>query len=293
VTVSTPAVTARDVETYDRDGVVCLRGVFAPHWLDVLAAGIEQDIRAPGPLHTVQQSASEPGFFLTDFCMAQRIAEFREFLFDSPAAEVAARVMGSRRSNFFYDAIWVKEPGTPKRTRWHQDQPFYPIDGRQMSVCWTPLDRVTTDTCLELIRGSHRWQRWFQPELTRTGRDLYAVDSRYERMPDIEADRGAYDIVAFDMEPGDCIVFHGLTVHGAPGNARLDRRRRALSVIWLGDDAVFAARPGPVRPLFEGHGLAPGEPVDCAYFPRVWPRAAGSHPSRSARFTDPGFRVSI
>jgi len=291
--VSTPAVTARDVETYDRDGVVCLRGVFAPHWLDVLAAGIEQDIRAPGPLHTVQQSASEPGFFLTDFCMAQRIAEFREFLFDSPAAEVAARVMGSRRSNFFYDAIWVKEPGTPKRTRWHQDQPFYPIDGRQMSVCWTPLDRVTTDTCLELIRGSHRWQRWFQPELTRTGRDLYAVDSRYERMPDIEADRGAYDIVAFDMEPGDCIVFHGLTVHGAPGNARLDRRRRALSVIWLGDDAVFAARPGPVRPLFEGHGLAPGEPVDCAYFPRVWPRAAGSHPSRSARFTDPGFRVSI
>jgi ectoine hydroxylase-related dioxygenase (phytanoyl-CoA dioxygenase family) len=286
-------VTARDVETYERDGVVCLRGVFAPRWLDVLAAGIEQDIRAPGPLHTVQQSAGEPGFFLTDFCMAQRIPEVREFLFDSPAAEVAARVMGSRRSNLFYDAIWVKEPGTPKRTRWHQDQPFYPIDGRQMSVCWTPLDPVTKDTCLELVRGSHRWGRWFQPELTRTGRDLYAADTPYERMPDIEVDRAAYDIVAFDMEPGDCIVFHGLTVHGAPGNSHLERRRRALSVIWLGDDAVFAARPGPVRPLFEGHGLAPGDPLDCDYFPRVWPRTEGRHPSGAARFTDPGFRVSI
>jgi ectoine hydroxylase-related dioxygenase (phytanoyl-CoA dioxygenase family) len=286
-------VTSRDVETYERDGVVCLRGVFAPRWLDVLAGGVEEDIRTPGPLHTLQQTGGEPGFFLTDFCMAHRIPAFREFLFDSPAAEVAASVMGSRRSNFFYDAIWVKEPGTPKRTRWHQDQPFYPIDGRQMSVCWTPLDPVTKDTCLELIRGSHRWGRWFQPELTRTGRDLYAADSPYERMPDIEADRAAYDIVAFDMEPGDCIVFHGLTVHGAPGNTHLARRRRALSVIWLGDDAVFAVRPGPVRPRFEGHGLAPGDPVDCEYFPRVWPRSEGPHPSRSARFTDPGFRVSI
>jgi ectoine hydroxylase-related dioxygenase (phytanoyl-CoA dioxygenase family) len=92
----------------------------------------------------------------------------------------------------------------------------------------------------------------------------------YLAMPDIEADRGACDIVAFDMEPGDCLVLHGLTVHGAPGNTHLARRRRALPVIWLGDGAVFAARPGPVRPRFEG-----------------------PHPSRSARFTDPGFRVSI
>jgi hypothetical protein len=177
-----PDVTARDVETYERDGVVCLRGVIAPHWIDVLAEGVE---------------------------------------------------------------------------------------------------------------GSHRWQRWFQPELTRSGGDLYATGSPYERMPDIEAEREAYDIVAFDMQPGDCIVFHGLTVHGAPGNVSLDRRRRALSVIWLGDDTVFAARPGPVRPLFEGHGLTPGDPMDCDHFPRVWPRREGQHPSRSARFTDPGFRVSI
>ena len=291
--MSTLSVTERDVETYERDGVVCLRGVFDRHWIDLLAEGVEKDIRAPGPLHTLQQTAAEPGFFLTDFCMAQRFAEFREFLFESPVAEIAARIMRSRRINFFYDAIWVKERGTPKRTRWHQDQPYYPIDGTQMCGCWTPLDPVSRNVCLELVRGSHRWQRWFQPELTRTGRDLYAPDSPYERMPDIQADRGAYDIVAFDMEPGDCIVFHGLTVHGSPGNASLEHRRRALSTIWLGDDTVFAARPGPVRPLFEGHGLVPGDPLDCEYFPRVWPRAAGQHAARSARFSDPAFRVSI
>ena len=291
--MSAERVTEGDVETYERDGVVCLRRVFARHWIELLAEGVEKDIRAPGPLHTRQQTAAEPGFFLTDFCMAQRIPEFREFLFDSPAAEIAARAMRSQRVNFFYDAIWVKEQGTPKRTRWHQDQPYYPIDGTQMSVCWTPLDPVARDVCLELVRGSHRWQRWFQPELTRSGQELYPQDSPYERMPDIQAEREAYDIVAFDMEPGDCIIFHGLTVHGAPGNSSPERRRRALSVVWLGDDAVFAARPGPVRPFFEGHGLGPGDPLDGAYFPRVWPRTGGPHPSRSARFTDPALRISI
>jgi ectoine hydroxylase-related dioxygenase (phytanoyl-CoA dioxygenase family) len=291
--MSTLTVTQRDVETYERDGVVCLRGVFAQHWIILLAEGVERDIRAPGPLHTVQETAADRGFFLTDFCMAQRIPEFREFLFDSPAAAIAARIMRSQRINFFYDAIWVKEQGTPKRTRWHQDQPYYPIDGTQMCVLWTPLDPVSKDVCLELIRGSHRWQRWFQPELTRSGQDLYPQNSPYERMPDIQANRGAYDIVTFDIQPGDCIVFHGLTVHGAPGNTSLERRRRALSTVWLGDDTVFAARPGPVRPLFEGHGLAAGDPLDCQYFPRVWPRTGREHPARTARFTDPGFRISI
>src|SRR5262249_57090951 len=117
VAMSPVDVTEADVATYERDGVVCLRGVFAPRWIARLAEGIEEDIRAPGPWHTLQQTASEPGFFLTDFCMAQRIPAFRDFLFDSPAAEVVARVMRSRRVNFFYDAIWVKEQGTPKRTR--------------------------------------------------------------------------------------------------------------------------------------------------------------------------------
>ena len=175
----TDRVTERDVETYERDGVVCLRGIFDQHWIGLLAEGVEKDLRAPGPLHTLQQTGADPGFFLTDFCMAQRIPEFREFLVESPAAEIAARLMRSQRINFFYDAIWVKEQGTRKRTRWHQDQPYYPIDGTQMCVFWTPLDPVSREVCLELVRGSHRWRRWFQPELTRSGQELYPQDSPY------------------------------------------------------------------------------------------------------------------
>jgi hypothetical protein len=63
-------ITERDIEAYESDGAVCLRGAFARSWLARLAEGMEQDIAAPGPLHTLQQSAADPGFFLTDFCLA-------------------------------------------------------------------------------------------------------------------------------------------------------------------------------------------------------------------------------
>ena len=292
--MSHPAVTERDIETYERDGVACIRGAFSKEWFDLLAQGVEKDIATPGPLHTIQQTEGDSGFFLTDFCMSQRLPEFRRFICESPAGGIAAALMRSKRTNFFYDAIWVKGAGTPKRTRWHQDQPYYSVDGQHMCIFWLPLDPVSKDVSLELIRGSHKWGRWFQPELTRSGKDLYPDTDAFERMPDIQAERAKYDIVSFDMQRGDIIAFHGMVVHGAPGNPNQQSRRRALSTIWLGDDAVYAERPGPVRPLFQGHGLKPGDAMDCDYFPRVWPGSSGAGLAKGPRFADNStFKVSI
>jgi len=289
--------TDRIIAGFERDGVVALRGVFALEWVELVRKGIELDLEALGPLHTIQQEKDAPGYFVTDFCMSQRIPEFRRFVLESAAGEIAARLMRSTRCNFFYDGLWAKGPGTPKRTRWHQDQPYYPIDGRQICIIWMPVDPVSAESSLECIRGSHRWNRWFQPELSRDARVLFGErDRTYERMPDIDSHRREYDIVSFDMAPGDCVVFAGLTVHGAPGNVSDQRPRRALSTVWMGDDAVFAERPGKVRPYFEGHGLRPGDAMDCDYFPRVWPRPGrgADAPLGSLRFGEgTPFRASL
>lgn len=284
------AISQDQIDAFNRDGVVCLRDMFDPAWIARAAEGVDADIAEPGPLHTMQIADDEAGFFLTDFCMAQRIEAFRDFVLASPAGGIAATLMDSAKVNFFYDAIWVKGEGTSKRTRWHQDQPYYAVDGRQFCVIWMPLDPVPKESCLELIRGSHRWGRWFQPELTRDARDLYPENDAFERMPDIESARDDYDIVAWDMKPGDCIVFQAMVVHGAPGATS---RRRALSTFWMGDDATYAERPGRVRPDFAGHGLRPGDSMDSDYFPRVWPRdpATVLDGTRFRRFTDPGLEI--
>jgi ectoine hydroxylase-related dioxygenase (phytanoyl-CoA dioxygenase family) len=290
-------ITAQHIVDFEQDGFVLLRRAFAPAWVDLVRGGIEQDLRAPGPLHTIQQTKDAPGHFVTDFCMSQRIEALRRFVLESNAGEIAARLMRSTRCNFFYDAMWAKGPGTPKRTPWHQDQPYYPINGRQVCILWMPVDPVVPENSLECIRSSHAWNRWFQPQLSRDARILYGDGDRtFERMPDIEANRHAYDIVSFSMEPGDCVVFAGLNVHGAPGNTSDKRARRALSIVWMGDDAVFAARPGKVRPLFEGHNLRHGDSMDCDYFPRVWPLADDVSATEVGRLRfaeDTTFRASI
>ena len=280
------------VERFRRDGVLCLRGMLDADWIAYLGRGVARNLESPTPLHTVQTLAGEPGFFLSDICMSQEVAEFREFVLNGPAPAVAARLMASRQVNFWADTLWVKQAGTSKRTRWHQDQPFYWIDGTQVCVLWWPLDPIRRENSLELVRGSHRWGRWFSPELSRHGQDLYASQGpHFERMPDIEARRDDYEILSFEMEPGDGLAFHGLTVHGAPGNADAIPRR-ALSTIWMGDDARYGERPSAGRPHFHGHDLKPGERMDSGYFPRVWPREGRIEAGRLRRFNDPHLRIT-
>ena len=281
------------VQRFRDDGVVCLRGLLDANCIEMLRRGVARNIESPTPLHTVQTLEDEPGFFLSDICSSQEIADIREFVLNGPAAAAGARLMGSKRANFWADTLWVKEAGTPKRTRWHQDQPFFWIDGRQVCVLWWPLDPVRRENGLELVRGSHLWERWFAPELSRFGQDLYSSTggARFERMPDIDAHRDEYEILSFDVEPGDAIAFHGFTVHGAAGNAD-GRMRRAISTIWMGDDARYGERPSAGRPHFHGHDLEPGESMDSSYFPRAWPREERIEAEDFRRFNDNGLRIT-
>ncbi len=51
-----------------------------------------------------------------------------------------------------------------------------------------------------------------------------------------------YDVVGFDVEPGDALLFDHRIVHRSRGNTS-DQRRVAISWRWLGDDARWE----PVR----------------------------------------------
>lgn len=286
-------ITDEEAESFARDGAVCLKDVIDPGWIALLRQGVAKSLATHGRLATVQTKPGEPGFFLSDICMAQEHDEYREFMLNGPAPAIAAALMRTARVNFFADTLWVKESGTSKRTRWHQDQPFFWIDGR-MCVIWFPLDDVAVENALELVRGSHKWGKWYAPELSKDGRDLYGGPraSAFERMPDISAERGKYDIAAWRTGPGDCIAFDGLTVHGAAGNESAAGTRRAVSTLWMAEGARYAERPSPGRPHFDGHGLKPGDSIDCGYFPRVWPRAGRIDAARLPRFSDPGLKIT-
>ncbi|HXP73593.1 MAG TPA: phytanoyl-CoA dioxygenase family protein [Stellaceae bacterium] len=292
--MSESPITETDVAAFDRDGAVCLRHAFDPRWLDRIAEGIDKELAAPGNGLVEQQAAGLPGRFVTDYCAAQRTPEFQDFIVNSGAAEIVATLMRSTAAHFLMDVLWIKQPGTAKPTAWHQDQPYFCIDGRQMCSIWLPIDPVPRDVALRFLRGSHRWGRWFRPRLT-SGRELYtfgADEKPWEAIPDFDAELDKYDVLQWGLEPGDCLVFHALAVHGAPGNPQPSRHRRVLTTVWFGDDATYGVRPSPPRPHFEGHGLKPGDPMRSPYFPQIWPRPAGEIAGH--RFSaDTALRITI
>jgi len=76
------------------------------------------------------------------------------------------------------------------------------------------------------------------------------------------------DMVRFDMEPGDCTIHHGLTIHGALQNTTNDKRRRAYVIRWTGDDVVFDPRPG-IQEMPPLPDIAAGGPIDSELWPRI------------------------
>jgi hypothetical protein len=59
-----------------------------------------------------------------------------------------------------------------------------------------------------------------------------------------------------------------MTVHGAPGNSRKDRRRRGYTVRYTGDDVTYDDRPGISKQLLTD-ALHNGEALDCEQYPVI------------------------
>jgi ectoine hydroxylase-related dioxygenase (phytanoyl-CoA dioxygenase family) len=258
--------TEGDIADFRRDGAVCLRGVFAD-WVDTIAAGIERNLREPGPYAAQSVRVGEAGSFFDDYCNWQRVEEFRTVVERSPAAEVAARIMQSQSAQFFHDHVLVKEPGTQKPTPWHQDAPYYFVDGSQTVSLWIPIDPVKEAT-LRLIAGSHRWEPMILPVRWIDDSDFYATAAQFRSVPDPDT-QPELQVLEWTMEPGDAVLFDFRTAHGARGNPT-SSRRRVLSLRWVGDDARYAQRPGRTSPPFPGHGMSPGQRLRSDWFPVIY-----------------------
>jgi ectoine hydroxylase-related dioxygenase (phytanoyl-CoA dioxygenase family) len=255
--------------TFRRDGVVLLEGLLTPDEVDKLRAGVERNLRDLSPLGMNATAPGQPGAFVEDFRNWERIPEYREVIEGSALARTAAELMGASTVRLFHDHLLVKEAGTLDRSPWHQDQPYYCIDGSQTVSFWIPLDPVARPSTLEFVAGSHAGGRWYMPRSFVKGTAMVFEEGALEEVPDVEADRDAHDIRGWAMEPGDAVAFNMLTLHAAAGSPT---RRRAFSVRLVGDGVTWAPRPHRTSPPFDEVDLRAGAPLEHPVFPVLWPR---------------------
>jgi ectoine hydroxylase-related dioxygenase (phytanoyl-CoA dioxygenase family) len=260
-------VDAATVTAFREQGAVVVRGVFDADEVATIERGIERNLADPSPLFLQASGSDDPGRFVEDFCNWQRIEEFRDIAYGSRAADVAGALMGATEVRLYHDHLLVKEPGTKQATPWHQDQPYYNVDGSVNCSMWAPVDPVAPESTLEFLAGSHRWG-WRMPRTFLDAQAKWFPEGSLEELPDIEAHRDDYDILGWALEPGDAVFFHMLTLHHAYGVPGV-HRRRAFSLRFLGDDMTHAPRPWRTSPPFEGldDEIPAGAPMDHPLFP--------------------------
>ena len=260
-------VSQSDIDAFQTDGVALIKCLFADH-VDTIRAGIERNMAEPGPYAAENLKEGEGGRFFDDYCNWTRIPEFQDVVRNSPAAEVAADLMQSNSTQMFHDHVLVKEPGTSKPTPWHQDAPYYFVEGRQTVSFWSPVDPVT-DATLRCVAGSHAWEKPVLPTRWLSEEDFYPDAEAYMPVPDPDAE--GMKIVEWQMQPGDAVAFNFDILHGARGN-QSTTRRRAFSLRLVGDDARYVQRPGPTSPPFPGHDMTPGQRLREDWFPVLFQR---------------------
>jgi ectoine hydroxylase-related dioxygenase (phytanoyl-CoA dioxygenase family) len=256
--------------SFQRDGACVVRRLLDADEVARLADGVEQNLAEPSE-RALEGGEPGAGRFFEDFRNWTRIGAYESVVRESRLGAVAARLMGSRTVRLHHDHLLVKEPGTTLRTPWHQDQPYYNLDGADTISFWIPLDSVPRESTLEFVAGSHASRTWYMPRSFFDDRALVFEEGTFDEVPDVEADRSAFTILGWALEPGDAVAFNMLTLHAAAGSRN---RRRAFSVRLVGDDVRLAIRPHATSPTFPeldgvlGHGDALEHPL----FPQLWPR---------------------
>ncbi|HEX2590148.1 MAG TPA: phytanoyl-CoA dioxygenase family protein [Rhizomicrobium sp.] len=235
-------------------------------------SGLAQYLKAVGSKPLVDNFDGEEakGHFRLDSTTWRRYRPIRKMALDSVLPEIAGQIMRSPKVNYCDDQIFVKDPMTKDRTAFHQDYTYFHLKGWQGCVMWVCVDPATPESGVPYyVRGSHKWGKEYKtnPFLVQTS----FPDAVGEDLPEISGHEEDYDLVRFETKPGDVLIHHFRTIHGASGN-HSNLPRRAASLRYIGQDMRYFNRPGAPAQPYHDHNLKDGDVLDSRSFPVVWPK---------------------
>lgn len=298
-------------DAFQRDGVVCVRNVLTAAEIQDLRAEIDAELEnrasakdgldlesiageiwkkgrpfsRPPEVQRLQRAVREDpqaralrddvpgdqrGLFYFRVGNWRRSLPIRSVALDSQLPEVLTDLLDTSRLHFWNDTIYVKAPYTAQRTAYHQDLGYMDASGTKCASVWIALDPATpANGGMKYIRESHRWDQLYAANTLIAQTPIPGTN--LPRLPDIESEEHSYEVLTFDVQPGDVIIHDARTVHGAGGNTT-SQMRRAISMRYCGDDMVYFKRPGTAFQARTTHTLENGAPLHAQDFPVVWPR---------------------
>jgi ectoine hydroxylase-related dioxygenase (phytanoyl-CoA dioxygenase family) len=279
-------ITEEQIRQYEADGAICIRGQFDQEWIDRMLAAAIDNIDNPSGRRGIVDNEDDPGRMITGTHMSRFNDEFMEIAIRSPAAQIAAKLMRLDEVRYFYDQLLIKEAGSTVPVRWHNDLSYWPLDGNHVVTVWVACTPVSVATSgLVYLAGSHKGGKVYKPPRTNyksvaetsVSAQSAAADEteRLDECPDLdsELDNPDYRFISWDMEAGDALVHHPLTLHASGKNASKSQQRVAFALRYFGGDATWRGHrtrfvvPGTEDDAVFERGKMP---IDDKLFPVVW-----------------------
>jgi len=210
-TVAAYPISPVQKEYYDREGYVLLPNLLSREQVDLLRGEVMEIMKIIGLEPTKLKQTGQ--YFYSSV--------LDHFVHSEVMRQVASALTGGP-STLYMPFTAVKTGQGGGRFHFHQDNQYTRHDGPSINL-WTALTPMTeANGCLQIVPKSHL-KGTLDSELSGDGDMHHKV--RWE--PD--------DFVQVLMEPGDCVAFTRLTVHGSGPN-NTPENRIAYAVQYHRDD---------------------------------------------------------
>ena len=226
------AINSGDLQKYERDGYVLVRGMLNQDEIGLLGKAARQD-RALDQ-HAFGRADGEGGTVRLSLWNHPTDTIYGMVARSESIVNSAEKILGGEVYHYHSKMI-MKDAKVGGAWAWHQDYGYWYQNGvlfPLLTSAYIAVDRATKENgCLQVIRGSHELGR-IDHVLTgeQAGADIERVNEIRKRL----------ELVHVEMEPGDTLFFHANLLHRSDQN-RSDHPR------WSMICCYNAARNDPFR----------------------------------------------
>lgn len=224
---------------YHENGYVAIRNALSPDLLERLIATTARLYAEGSRLTHKTQHFDLEASHTPEAPRIRRIASptelddvYLEAAFESVLGDIAADLIGGP-VKFYHSKINFKLPHGGAEIGWHQDWPVFPHTNTNLVAISVPLNASRAGNgCLQTIPGTHKFgprSHWHEGKyLLNCNASMTEEDFR--------------QVVNNELDPGDIVAHHGLSLHGSSQN-RSDDLRTTYIIQYAAADAFAYTAP--------------------------------------------------
>lgn len=249
------------------DGVALIPGLIDKSSIHIVKDAIQFAKDYPSPFG--REIKNQEGVFFHDFWTYKRNKNIEKILrlpaFKNTLEQILLGIDGLR---FFHDHILYKSPSA-ESTPWHQDRPYYMVDGPDNFSIWITPDFVEEDHSLAFACGSHLMQDEYSPVSFENSKIMGSYDGLKELKKSEMLELTQRGIKIFMMSPGDALIFNNKTLHRSLATSS-SVARTALSLRFVTKNSWLTKKFINASPPFHKMGMIyeEGDKCDDKWFPQ-------------------------